>query len=148
MFTAKKFFLKIFHDGHETRKHGKFKSKKQIFTDFRFLLHEPLLDPNKGPCKRKNDLRKNWASYGRLKVFECQWLNFAALWWPKYAFVAIFVRVFSISAKNRSIFSKFFNYFLVKFSKIFWKNFQYSCKSNPMLSPFQVLTPTPKEKGL
>ena len=97
------FSLKNFHDGHRTRKHGKFKSKKQIFLDFCFLLHEAPLDPNKGPCKRKNDLSKIWASYGRLKVFGCRWLNFAALWWPKYAFVAIFDSGFSISAKNRSI---------------------------------------------
>ena len=103
-FSYQKIFsLKIFHDGHRIPKHGKFKSKKQIFTDFRFLLHEAPLDPNKGPCKRKNDLSKNWASYGRLKVFLCRWLNFAALWWPKYAFVAIFDSGFSISAKNRSI---------------------------------------------
>ena len=72
------FSSKIFHDGHRTWKHGKFKSKKQIFSDFCFLLHEAPLDPNKGPCKKKNDLSKIWASYGRLKVFGCRWLNFAA----------------------------------------------------------------------
>ena len=101
--TRSIFAQKIFHDGHRTSKHGKFKSKKQIFLDFFFLLHEALLDPNKGLCKRKNDLNKIWASYGRLKVFGCRWLNFAALWWPKYAFVAIFDSGFSISAKNRLI---------------------------------------------
>ena len=59
LFSQLKIFsLKIFHDGHGTPKHGKFKSKKQIFLDFCFLLHEALLDPNKGLCKRKNDLSK------------------------------------------------------------------------------------------
>ena len=117
VFTAKNFFKKIIHDGHRTRKHGKFKSKKQIFTDFWFLLQKTLLDPQKHLCKRKNDLNKNWASYGRLKVFGCRWLNFAALWWPKYAFVAIFDSGFSISAKNRSIW-----YTNLKKYKFFWNH--------------------------
>ena len=118
LFSQLKIFsLKIFHDGHWTPKHGKFKSKKQIFLDFCFLLHEAPLDPNKGPCKRKNDLSKIWASYGRLKVFGCRWLNFAALWWPKYAFVTIFDSGFSISAKNRSIW-----YTNLKKYKFFWNH--------------------------
>ena len=58
VFTAKNFFFEIFHDGHRTPKNGKFKSKKQISLGFCFLSHEASLDPNKGPCKRKNDLSK------------------------------------------------------------------------------------------
>ena len=117
VFIAKNFFKKIFNDGPRTRKHGKFKSKKQIFTDFWFFLHEALLDPQKHLCKRKTDLNKNWESYGHLKVFGCRWLNFAALWWPKYAFVTIFDCGFSISAKNWSIW-----YTNVKNKIFFWNH--------------------------
>ena len=45
LFSQLKIFpFKIFHDGHRTRKLSKFKSKKQIFLDFRFLLQEAVLN--------------------------------------------------------------------------------------------------------
>ena len=45
LFSQLKIFsLKIFQNGHQTQKHGKLKSKKKIFTNFQFLLHEALLD--------------------------------------------------------------------------------------------------------
>ena len=55
MFSYQFFFsLKIFHDGSRGSKHGKFKSKKQNFTNFNLIQSEALIDPNKGPHKRKN----------------------------------------------------------------------------------------------
>jgi len=41
MFSQQKIFsLKIFQDGPQSQKHGKFKSKKQSFTDFNSFLYE------------------------------------------------------------------------------------------------------------
>ena len=55
MFSYQFFFsLKIFHDGSRGSKHGKFKSKKQNFTNFNLIQSEASIDPNKGPHKRKN----------------------------------------------------------------------------------------------
>ena len=48
------FSLKIFHDGPRGLKHGKFKSKKQNFMNFNFIYSEALVDPIKGPHKKKN----------------------------------------------------------------------------------------------
>ena len=82
MFSKQIFFL-IFHDGPQGWKHDKFKSKKQIFMDLQFFLQEALKNPKKSPCKMKNHLCKKIKRNGHLKVFGCQWLNFAALWWLK-----------------------------------------------------------------
>ena len=70
----KNFFLQIFHDCQGSWKPSKFKSKKQIFLDFCFLLHEALLDPLKDLGKRKNYLSKNWVSYGpKIDFFRYFW---------------------------------------------------------------------------
>ena len=54
MFSYHKFFsLKVFHDGPRGSKHAKFKSKKQNFTNFKFLKFEAIIDPNKDLHKRK-----------------------------------------------------------------------------------------------
>ena len=101
MFSLLKIFsLKIFHDGPQDWKHGKFKSKKQKFTDIKFLLHEAYVWTPKAPQKIGAHLSQKWSRNGHLKVFSSRWFNFAALWWPKYAFVGFFDRVFSISAKK------------------------------------------------
>ena len=50
------FSLKMFDNGPQGSKRPKFKSMKQNFTDFPFLLHEALLDPEKVPCKDKKIL--------------------------------------------------------------------------------------------
>ena len=44
LFLQLKIFFLIFHDGHRTRKLSKFKSKKQIFLDFCFLLQEAVFN--------------------------------------------------------------------------------------------------------
>ena len=97
------FSLKIFHDGPQDWKHGKFKSKKQSFTNFNAYLLEAYVWTPKAPQKIWAHLSQKWPRNGHLKVFSSRWFNFAALWWPKYAFVGIFDCVFSISAKNWSI---------------------------------------------
>ena len=66
-------FLKIFHDGHRTRKHSKFKSKKQISTDFCFLLHEAPLDPKKSSCKRNQKSVKICFLDLNLPCFQVRW---------------------------------------------------------------------------
>ena len=59
MFSYQIFFaLKIFHDGSRGSKHGKFKSKKQTFTNFNFIWSEASVNPNKGPHKSKNQSRQ------------------------------------------------------------------------------------------
>ena len=54
-FNTKKFVYKNFYDGPRGSKHGKFKSKKQIFMDFKFLCFEAQIEANKDVHKRKNN---------------------------------------------------------------------------------------------
>ena len=104
MFSYHKFFsVKVFHDDPRGSKHAKFKSKKQNFTNFKFLKFEAIIDPNKDLHKRKKQSNQKWTRYGNWKIFSSRLINFVALWWPKKSFVGIFVCGSSISAKKRSI---------------------------------------------
>ena len=64
------FSLKIFHDDPRGLKHGKFKSKKQNFTNFKFLQSEPMIDPNEGLQRKEKSIEPKMNEKWQFKGFQ------------------------------------------------------------------------------
>ena len=64
------FSLKIFHVGPQGLKHGKFKSKKQNFTNFKFLQSEPMIDPNEGLQRKEKSIEPKMNEKWQFKGFQ------------------------------------------------------------------------------